>query len=223
MIQFIKNSLRTKSTLYLFCMTMFCFMLSTMRLLRTDKVTLLFLNWNLFLAFLPWLITKWINYKKIRNKILFALMIISWILLFPNSPYILTDLFHLKIRASVPLWYDLIVILAYAWTGLMFGFVSLQYILKLLGEKIERKYVDIIAILFLFISAFGVYLGRYMRWNSWDIISNPFDIFHDVFDRFANPTDHGRTWAVTILFGIFLNMIFFSIRMINEENIDKKM
>jgi uncharacterized membrane protein len=223
MIQFIKNSLRTKSTLYLFCMTMFCFMLSTMRLLRTDKVTLLFLNWNLFLAFLPWLITKWINYKKIRNKILFALMIISWILLFPNSPYILTDLFHLKIRASVPLWYDLIVILAYAWTGLMFGFVSLQYILKLLGEKIERKYVDIIAILFLFISAFGVYLGRYMRWNSWDIISNPFDIFHDVLDRFANPTDHGRTWGVTLLFGVFLNMIFFSIRMINEENIDKKM
>lgn len=145
------------------------------------------------------------------------LMVIAWVLFFPNSPYILTDLFHLKVRAGIPVWYDLIVILSYAWTGLICGFVSLNYIEKFLSAYFKKQVINLIVVFFLFLSSFGVYLGRFLRWNSWDILNNPFGLFNDIIVRFIYPLEHTKTWGVTVLMGIMLNFMYFMIKIIKKE------
>jgi uncharacterized membrane protein len=135
-----------------------------------------------------------------------------WLLFFPNAPYILTDLFHLRHRAEVPIWYDLILIIAFAWTGLLYGFFSLLDIEQKRPFALSQTLHIVFIVGLLFLSGFGIYIGRFLRWNSWDVVSHPLGIFTDVFDRFINPTDHPRTWGVTIFMGLLLNMMYFSIR-----------
>lgn len=218
MIERLKKLNRLNISILLLIMTLFSLGLSILRFIITDTKVFLFMNWNLFLAFLPWLISSVIIYKGVNNKFYLILLILSWLLLFPNSPYILTDLFHLRLRASAPLWYDLIVLLSFAWTGLSYGFFSLMDIEVLFSKHMNKKVITVISSLFLFICSFGIYLGRFLRWNSWDIISNPFGLFNDIIDRVINPFDYPGTWGMTILLGMLLNLMYFTFKIIKLKN-----
>jgi len=88
---------------------------------------------------------------------------------------------------------------------------------KLLSSRLNKKWVNSLVVSFLFLSSFGIYLGRYLRWNSWDIISNPLGLAGDIFDRFVNPSSHPRTWGMTVLMGVLLNMMYFSIKFIKPS------
>jgi uncharacterized membrane protein len=184
----------------------------------------LFLNWNLFLAWIPLLLSSFILAFNIKSKIslifiiIIIIIIIVWILFFPNSPYILTDLFHLRARNSVPIWYDLVVILSYAWTGLICGFISLNDSEKSLSEYGKRNSINAVITFFLFMSSFGVYLGRFLRWNSWDVLNNPFGLFSDIVVRFIYPLEYTKTWGVTVLMGIMLNFMYFTFKWVETNN-----
>ncbi|MDR3026590.1 DUF1361 domain-containing protein [Chryseobacterium sp.] len=211
-------SSRFKINMLLILMTVFCFSLSAFRYYISDTKVFLFLNWNLFLAWIPLLLSSFILAFNIKSKISLIFIIIVWILFFPNSPYILTDLFHLRARNSVPIWYDLIVILSYAWTGLICGFISLNDIEKSLSEYGKRNSINVIIIFFLFMSSFGVYLGRFLRWNSWDVLNNPFGLFSDIVVRFIYPLEYTKTWGVTLLMGIMLNFMYFTFKWVETNN-----
>lgn len=211
-------SSRFKISILLILMTIFCFSLSAFRYYISDTKVFLFLNWNLFLAWIPLLLSSFIIAFNIKSKISLIFIIIVWILFFPNSPYILTDLFHLKSRNSIPIWYDLIVILSYAWTGLICGFISLYDIEKSLSEYGKRNSINGIIIFFLFMSSFGVYLGRFLRWNSWDVLNNPFGLFSDIVVRFIYPLEYTKTWGVTVLMGIMLNFMYFTFKWVGTNN-----
>jgi len=217
MIEKLKNAGRLNITILLIAMSLFCFGISLTRYFITDTKVFLFLNWNLFLAFIPWLLSSVIIIKGIDKKFTLILLILSWLVFFPNSPYILTDLFHLRLRSSAPIWFDLIVILSFAWTGLIFGFISLMDIEVLLKKYLKDKWINFTIVLFLFLSSFGIYLGRYLRWNSWDILTNPFELSRDIIDRFVNPFIHPRTWGMTLLMGILLNAMYFSMKFIKDK------
>ena len=193
----------------LIMMTIFCFSLSAFRYYISDTKVFLFLNWNLFLAWIPLLLSSFILAFRIRSTISLIFIIVVWILFFPNSPYILTDLFHLRARNGIPIWYDLIVILSYAWTGLICGFISLNDIEKRLSDYGKTNIINGVTVLFLFMSSFGVYLGRFLRWNSWDVLNNPFGLFSDIVVRFIYPMEYPKTWGVTLLMGIMLNFMYF--------------
>ncbi len=96
----------------------------------------------------------------------------------------------------------------------MFGFVSLLNIETILIEHINKKIVALISTVLLFVAGFGIYLGRYLRWNSWDIISKPFGILTDILERLASPFDYPKAWGVTILMGLMLNMMYLSIKLL---------
>ncbi len=217
MLEKLKSSGRYNITILLFVMTLFCFTISITRYIITDSKLFLFLNWNLFLAIIPWLISSLIIYKELNKKIYIIALIFSWLLFSPNSPYILTDLFHLRRISKVPIWFDLAVILSFAWTGLMYGFISLMNIEILLKRYLSNKTIVAITFLFFFLASFGVYLGRYSRWNSWDIVRNPLGLSSDIIDQFANPFYHYKTWGMTIMIGLLLNMIYFSIKLMKAE------
>jgi uncharacterized membrane protein len=219
MISQLRNSKRFNIIILLGLISLFCFSLSLVRFYFSENKVFLFLNWNLFLAFIPWALSGIISSNKNyqENKFALFLLLAGWLLFFPNAPYILTDLFHLHSRGHIPIWFDLVVILSFAWTGLAYGFISLLEIESLLSKYLRSKTVAITSIIFLFIGSFGIYIGRYLRWNSWDILTNPFPLIAEVSDRFINPTSHPRTWAMTILMGFLLNMMFWTFKFISSN------
>ena len=219
MLKALKETDRLRETLFLGGLSLFCFGFSLFRFVYSDTKVFLFLNWNLFLAFLPWAFTSMVMLmpKLQQSKITLVFLLGAWLLFFPNAPYILTDLFHLQLRSSMPVWFDLVLILCFAWTGLLFGFLSLWDIEKILQLKIKKKYVTLISMTLLFMGSFGIYLGRFLRWNSWEILTQPLNLMYDIGDRIINPMAHPRTWGVTILMGIFLIIVYWTFRLMRKR------
>ena len=211
---------RWKEYAFLGALTLMCFSFSMTRYHLTDSRIFLFLNWNLFLAFIPWVLTQLtiLTPRIERSQIAIFLLMLVWLLFFPNAPYILTDLIHLQHRSNVPMWFDLILILSFAWTGLMYGLMSLWEIERILGNYFKRQYVVFLSVCLLFLSSFGVYLGRCLRWNSWDVINEPDLIIQDTLERLINPLQHPSTWGLTILLGIFLNIVYLSFELMKNRN-----
>lgn len=209
------------TTSALVAMSFFCLLLTAFRCYWSGNLTYVFLVWNLFLAFIPWCLSSILVYRfqsRSQSFSLFSLMILGfWLLFFPNAPYILTDLFHLTPRVHVPFWFDLSLLLSYALTGLMIGLISLLHVDSWLRGRMPSGLVSFLTVAVLFLSGFGIYLGRYQRWNSWDLASNPLALLYDIADRFLNPLSHPRTWAVTLLMGILLNFMFWCIRSLQIE------
>ena len=216
MITLLKQYGRLRITVTFAVMCLFCFGLSLFRAFYSGTNVFLFLNWNLFLAFIPWLFSSFIViHPKLQSKKLAVFIVLAtWLLFFPNAPYILTDLFHLRLQLSMPVWFDLVLIMSFAWTGLLFGFMSLADIESFLRKFASPKITAAIVSLLLFLGSFGIYLGRYLRWNSWDIISEPLNLLYDIGDRFLDPLAHPRTWGVTLFMGLLLNLMYWSLKSI---------
>ncbi len=215
MFKALKTQLQSPETMLLSALTLQSFSLSVFRFLYTDATLFLSLNWNLFLAFIPWWLSRFVLVRPEiqQNKIAVLALLFAWLLFFPNAPYILTDLFHLRHATGAPIWYDLVLILSFAWTGLLLGFLSLRDMEHILQKSMSRTLVSIISAGLLFLGSFGVYLGRYLRWNSWDIVQQPSGLLYDIGDRLLKPFEYPGTWGMTILMGILLNMIYWSFRL----------
>jgi len=216
MIDLLEKHNRLKLSMLLVFMSVSSFLLSLFRVYYTNSGLFLFLNWNLFLAFIPWSLTTVliIKPKLQKNRLVLIAVLVFWILFFPNALYILTDLFHLRVNSLMPVWFDMILILSFAWTGLLFGFLSLIDIEKLLAKYTSTKVISFVSAFLLFAASFGIYLGRYLRWNSWDIIASPLLLFYDISDRIINPFAHPATWGMTILMGLMLNMFYWSFKLL---------
>lgn len=175
------------------------------RIFHSHSIMYGFLLWNLFLAFIPFVVGLYISYKShYTNKWLIATAMSFWLLFFPNAPYIMTDFVHLHHRPPVPFWFDLMLLISFAWNGLLLGYISLL----LIHETVQRLWNNTTAWLFsigsLCLGAFGIYLGRFLRWNSWDAVFNPKPLLMDIADRFLHPFAHMQTWGVTLMIAAFL-------------------
>lgn len=218
--QLIKNN-RLQIALFMGVLSIFCFGLSLFRMEYSGTRHFLFLNWNLFLAFVPWFFTVILamspNLQKSRLAVFGMLGI--WLVFFPNASYILTDLFHLSHHSSMPIWFDLVLILSFAWTGLLYGFLSLWNLEALMEQFLSKRTITLLSVFLLFVSSFGIYIGRYLRWNSWDILHHPTKLMGDIGDRIINPFDHARTWGVTVFMGLFLTILYFTFRFLRKKQI----
>ncbi|MDR1858920.1 MAG: DUF1361 domain-containing protein [Treponema sp.] len=215
----VKNTSRTNETAFMIMLSLFCLGTSLFRRFCSGNWGFFFLNWNLFLAFVPWALTSVSFIKpKIQSSILgVSALLVFWLLFFPNAPYIITDLFHLRVIRGMPVWYDTLMILSYAWTGMLFGFLSLWDIEQILRRKLPSPLVTCISGLLLFVGSFGIYIGRYLRWNTWDLFTRTSEVLTDISDRIANPFQHLTTWGVTIFMGIFLNIAYWSFRLVKKR------
>ena len=158
-----------------------------------------FMGWNLFLAGIPLGLS--LSLQRIRHPLLGMPLIATWLLFFPNAPYVLTDLVHLKQRAGVPLWYDLLLLMSFALVALWMGFQSLRIVQDWVAQRTSALIAWGFVLTSLVLSGFGIYLGRFLRWNSWDIVSRPHALFRDVLVRVTDPLAYTSTWLVTLGFG----------------------
>ncbi len=170
----------------------------------------LFLVWNLFLAWIPYWIALSLEpaYRQYGSKIIAGCLLFTWLLFFPNAPYILTDLLHLRSRAPIPKWYDLMLIASFAWTGLMLGLLSLHEIHLFLKKQIGKRWAWTLAVVSIFLCGFGIYVGRFLRWNSWDIVTNPLQLITQLWEVITEPGMYGNTMGVSIVLAIFLLLAY---------------
>jgi len=176
-----------------------CVALLALRFHSSGSTGFSFLIWNLFLAAIP--LGFSLLLEKVRHWSLALPLLASWLLFFPNAPYVLTDLVHLRVRGDVPLWLDLLMLLSFALVSLWMGFQSLRLVQHWVARRTSTAVSWLFVLTSLILSGFGIYLGRFLRWNSWDIISRPGALLGDITMRLMDPLAHGRTWGVTLGFG----------------------
>lgn len=194
---------------------LFCLILLVVRMIYTQSFTFIFLIWNLFLAVLPLYFAYRVEGEGSKRKVwLYAVL---WLLFFPNAMYITTDLFHLHERVECPLWFDLLLLLSFAINGLMFGFMSLSKIEKLMNGYMKKQYILPVVFIFLCLSGYGIYLGRYLRWNSWDIVTAPFSLMADVGNHVIHPFRNREVWLLSLLFGSWMFVLYRYIKRLSDS------
>lgn len=181
------------------------------RILWTENLRYAFLVWNLFLAWLPvllaLLVCKLHENGRAQGWRLAGLTGV-WLLFFPNAPYIFTDLIHLTTRFRPHFWVDLMLILTCALTGLVLGFLSLYLMQSVVMRSFGRVAGWLFVAMVAGLSSMGVYLGRFVRVNSWDVVARPGKLFRGIADWVLDPFAHSTSFAFPVLFAIFLFLAY---------------
>jgi uncharacterized membrane protein len=194
------------------------------RIAYTGSLQHLFLSWNIFLAWIPYILSQYFPEALHKAKWKQVVLFVTWLLFFPNALYIVTDLIHIEDNKDIPVWYDAILLFASSFIGIMMAFVSLSKVESYLRNIFSRKMVMVLVPVILFTASFGVYLGRFQRWNSWDVIQDPMALSMDILSNFISPVDNYRTWAITVLFTGIYTMLYFFLKKLPQalsENIRK--
>ena len=191
---------------------LFSIILLMIRMHLTHSFFYLFLVWNLFLAAIPFAITTYLLSFSKPNVWWLVLCFGIWLLFLPNAPYIITDLLHLKMGNTSLLWLDVLVVLSFASSGLLLFFLSVLDMKHILKQYLSTFKIKYLIFSLFFLNGFGVYLGRFLRYNSWEVLSNPKYVFEDIFDIVTQPFYNQEVWLFTLIFGAFLGIGFWVFR-----------
>lgn len=183
------------------------------RVLFTGNIRYAFLIWNLFLAWLPLVLALLAREKYRTTKSdaplgwQFLSLSAAWLLFFPNAPYICTDLVHLTTRFFGGFWVDLAIILSCAFTGLVLGFVSLYLMHSVVTQRYGARWGWGFVVGVAGLSSFGIYLGRFLRFNSWDVVTQPGKLYQGI-SAVATGQGHPHQIAFMVLFATFLFLAY---------------
>lgn len=187
-----------------------CLLLLTLRLKATQSFFLLFLGWNIILALVPYILSfALLANKKWQQRWYFWIPIaVAWLLFLPNAPYLITDLQHLRHTPESTLWYDIILFTSFIWYALLLMVLSIRHMESLLPKKMPATQRLLSTVGLFVLCGFGIYLGRYLRWNSWGIIQAPGDLFIQIWEQVRYPRKNILTWLVTFGYGALLTLIY---------------
>ena len=202
-----------------------CLFLVAARVAYSETGQRVGLIWNLFLAWIPFILAYFahsISWRRVWLYLVIPVVAFLWLIFFPNAPYMLTDLQDLSRKAiGAPLWYDVIIVVWCSWTAMLLGIVSLY----LMQDIVLRAFNRFIGWTFVFaisaLSSFGIYIGRFVRLNSWDILQNPAETAMEILGIVVDPSM--RLAAFTLgytFFFLFVYLLLYSFsRMLQEQNI----
>jgi uncharacterized membrane protein len=165
------------------------------------------LVWNLVLAWVPYLcsLIAFALFRKDSSRWMRLILPgLLWLGFFPNAPYMVTDFLHLQLRPYIPLWYDILLLATFAWTGCFLAIASLRTMQFLVKRFLGGFLSWIFALAALGLSSLGIYLGRFERWNSWDLLLQQKAVLKDILLRLVNPFDNLGFVGFTILVTAFL-------------------
>jgi len=186
----------------LFILSIACLLLESGRMIYSGSLGYIFLVWNLFLAFIPYLIAMHVQQKKTTGIPLIALALL-WLLFLPNALYIITDLKHLRVRPPVPEWFDCLLLFCFSTLALLYGLFSFYTMNQVLKKYASKCIQNITLAGISMLVGFGVYLGREERWNSWDLFTNPFSLLSECLTLITVP----QVWIFSCCYGLaFLGM-----------------
>jgi uncharacterized membrane protein len=182
------------------------------RALITGSSRYSFIPWNLVLAWVSLLFAvnlvknlkkeRWSGWRNLSFTVL-------WLAFLPNTWYVLTDFIHVFPTGEISQLYDIVLISLLVFVGFILGFASLFLVHRELLHRLGQLKSYLLIELAIFIASFGIYLGRDLRWNSWDVITNP-GVIINVSDKIIDPFGSPRLINVTLLFFILISLLYAS-------------
>ncbi len=199
-----------KSVVYL---TVFAVVMNILRIVIWDKDSFIYILWNIFLAFIPFIVSSLVlfyyNRKRINN-FLFVLGMFVWLIFLPNAPYIITDFIHLGEIRSIPILFDILLIFSSATVGLILGAHSLFHVEQIFDMKFSKRKTSVIIMVIILLVSFGLYLGRFLRFNSWDIFINHTSLIKNVWNIFSYSSSSIEALLYTFMFFFFIVISYYS-------------
>jgi len=202
---------RLVTVLGLLLASLFCVGLVVLRMIESGSSDFSGLIWNLFLAWIPFALAVAVydGWRRKRARGTLVVLGALWLLFFPNAPYIVTDFVQLERTADAPYWYDAVTVSAFAWTGVLLGFASL-----FLVQTVVRQWRGVVAgwvfaAVALALGSLGIYLGRFLRLNSWDALEHPSVLPRIVHAVARDPFAYQEAIGVTVLFTLALGFAYF--------------
>jgi uncharacterized membrane protein len=202
-----------------------CAMLIVVRASKVEDIQYQFLLWNLFLAWLPLLISMLtLQLTRIAKGVALVIGLavcgMAWLLLYPNAPYLTTDFIHLIFNPSYPsydsegllLWFDLVLFFLFSWCGLLLGYLSMRHFHSIVSHYLSVWAGWAFVLIVSFLGGFGVYLGRFNRLNSWDVLFSPFRLIEGILEGI-----NAKSAIFTILFGTLILIIYFSLYLLSHN------
>lgn len=214
LLKLFNRNKKNNQVLFFYCL--YCLSLLIVRAQLTNSIYLFFLLWNLFLAGIPYAVTSHLQTLEFLglSKIKTAGLVIVWLAFIPNSFYIITDLVHLVNSEGSIFWLDLIILSSYALAGFAFGILSLLDFEKLARQFISERITNLIIPIICFLCGVGIYIGRILRYNSWDIISNPVDLTIDLVEAAFSL----KSILFAVHFGVFIYFSFLIKKNVNTPH-----
>src|SRR5512138_917342 len=205
-----------------------CVTLVAVRLIYWQSAGYSNLLWNLFLAWIPFVLA-YLAYMMSwrRTLVYFTIPVFAflWLIFFPNAPYILTDLQHLgqPSYSGAPIWYDVVIFIWFSWTGMLLGIVSLSLMQEIIRRQMGRAAGWAFVVIVSGLTGVGLYLGRFVRLNSWDILRNPGEIASSLPDWFAEPSRRSVGFILLYtLFFIFVYLTLYAFGHVLQEDPEKR-
>lgn len=205
-----------------------CIGLVVARVAYSERADHLGLIWNLFLAWIPFMLAYFAHAVSWRRAALYFIIpavAFLWLIFFPNAPYMLTDLQDLaREPGGAPLWYDVIIVVWASWTGMLLGIISLYLMQDIIARAVSRAAGWIFVFAISSLSSFGMYIGRFVRLNSWDILQDPAETAMEILGIVVDPSM--RLAAFTLLYTFFFLFIFLLLysfsHMLHEQTLRTK-
>ena len=194
-------------------LTVFSVVLNFIYLVWADSYFSLYILWNIVLAGIPFFISyNLFRYRKNsgKNLAIYIIGIILWLLFFPNAPYMVTDVIHVGESIGVPKWFDALTLFTSAWVGVMFGIYSLSHIEEMLLTKYSKKISTFLIALVALLTSVGIYLGRFFRYNSWDMVIHPERLFIDIWRIFSMSQEYSNAYFFIFIFFLFILVSYYS-------------
>lgn len=185
-----------------------CVALLKFRIQTSGSERYSFMTWNLFLAWIP-VLAALLAHEMSRSagaltRTASLPMAALWLVFLPNAPYMATDLIHLTERPQMPFWYDSAMMLGFAGTGVVLGLASLLFMQESVQRHLGRALGWLFAIAAITLSAFGVYLGRFERLNSWEVVSQPSVVLREVWLHLHDPLERAHAAELTLVMALLM-------------------
>jgi uncharacterized membrane protein len=188
--------------------TMLCGAMLVLRAARTESIVYGFMPWNLFLAWMALAFALAVHLGvTARPAVRIAALLVAaplWLLFVPNAPYVVTDIAHLRVDPVVPFWYDVLLMATFATTGVSLGLLSIYLVQEAVLRVAGFTAAWTFALATFALCGIGVYLGRVLRWNSWDAIAAPSLVVADVLELVRDPLAHQQAWELIVLMALFV-------------------
>lgn len=229
MIRLVRDSpFTTKVLLALLASSGVSVLFLSVRMIVAGNTNFSFMVWNLFLAWLPVIFALGLRLNITKHRLQSwqnIVLLVLWLGFLPNAFYLISDLIHLQSSGEASVLYDIAMMMSFIINGLILGYISVYIVHRQMLSKLPERTVNwFLAFVFL-ACGFAIYLGRYLRWNTWDIVFNPFGILVDLSERVVSPIMHIQTYIVTVTFFILIGgtyAVIYQLTRVLSQNVEKQ-
>lgn len=182
------------------------------RVVGAQNLDFWYLLWNLLLAWVP-VLCAWLLMRVLKTRSwlepLPVLLTLLWLGFLPNSFYIMTDLIHLRSTGDIGVLYDVVLLMSCIWNGLVAGLISMIWVHREIVRRRHESFAGLLMTVIVALVSFAIYLGRSLRWNTWDVLVNPAGLLFDVSERVINPLDHPQYITTTATFFLLIGSMYY--------------